>query len=58
MPGRIGENTFAVQFGRAETKHVRRRLGDTLDHDVEVHLLRDGSVRPGRRTMVVSELER
>jgi hypothetical protein len=37
---------------------VRRRVGDVLDHDVEVHLPRDGRVRPGRRTMVRSELER
>lgn len=58
MPGRISKHAFAVQLGRAETKHVRRRVGDTLDHDVEVHLLRDGRVRPGRRTMVRSELER
>src|SRR5665647_251638 len=58
MPGRISKHAFAVEFGRAKTKHVRRRVGDTLDHDVEVHLLRDGRVRPGRRTMVGSELER
>jgi hypothetical protein len=37
---------------------VRRRVGNTLDDDVEVHLLRDGRVRPGRRTMVRSELKR
>jgi hypothetical protein len=58
MPGRISKHSFAVELGRAETKHVRRRVGDALDHDVEVHLLRDGRVRPGRRTMVRSELER
>jgi hypothetical protein len=58
MPGRISKHSFAVELGRAQTKHVRRRIGDTLDHDVEVHLLRDGRVRPGRRTMVRSELER
>ena len=58
MPGRISKHAFAVEPGRAETKYVRRRVGDTLDHDVEVHLLRDGRVRPGRRTMVRSELER
>ena len=58
MPGRISKHSFAVELGRAETKHVRRRVGDTLDHDVEVHLLRDGRVRPRRRTMVRSELER
>ena len=58
MPGRISKHAFAVEFGRAKTKHVRRRVGDTLDHDVEVHLLRDGRVRPGRRTMIGGELER
>src|SRR5664280_3560647 len=58
VAGRISKHPFAVKFGCAETKHVRRRVGDTLDHDVEVHLLRDGRVRPGRRTMVGSELER
>jgi len=58
MPGRISKHSFAVELGRAQTKHVRRRVGDTLDHDVEVHLLRDGRVRPGRRAMVRSELER
>ena len=58
MPGRISKHAFAVEPGRAETKYVRRRVGDTLDHDVEVHLLRDGRVRPDRRTMVRSELER
>ena len=40
MPGRISKHAFAVESGRAETKYVRRRVGDTLDHDVEVHLLR------------------
>jgi hypothetical protein len=58
MPGRISKQAFAVWFGCAETKHVRRRVGDTLDHDVEVHLLWDGRVRPGRCAMVRSELER
>ena len=58
MPGRISKHAFAVEFGRAKTKHVRRRVSDTLDHDVEVYLLRDGRVRPGRRTMVRSELKR
>ena len=58
MPGRISKHAFAVEFGRAKTKHVRRRIGDVLDHDVEVHLLRDGRARPGRRTMARSELER
>jgi len=57
MPGWISKHSFAVEFGRAQAKHVRCRVGDTLDHDVEVHLLRDGGVRPGRRTMVRSELE-
>ena len=56
MPGRISKHSFAVELGRAQTKHVRCRVGDTFDHDVEVHLLRDGGVRPGRRTMVRSEL--
>jgi hypothetical protein len=58
MPGRISKHSFAVELGRAQTKHVRRRVGDTLDHDVEVHLPRDGRDRPGRRTIVRSELER
>ncbi len=58
MSGRISKHAFAVEFGRAEAKHVRRRVGHALDHDVEVRLLRDGSVRPGRRTMVRGELER
>ena len=57
MPGRISEDAFAVEFGRPETKHMRCRVGDTLDHDVEVHLLRDGCIRPGRQTMARSELE-
>lgn len=58
MSGRIGKGSFAVQLGRAETKHVRRRVGDTFDHDVEMYLPLDGRVRPGRRTMASSELER
>ena len=58
MPGRISKHSIAVELGRAQTEYVRRRVGDTLDHDVEVHLLRDGRVRPGRRAMVRSELER
>lgn len=58
MSGRIGKSSFAVQLGRAETKHVRRRVDDTFDHDVEMYLLLDGRVRPGRRTMARSELER
>ena len=42
MPGRVSKHVFAVEPGRAETKHIRRRVGDVLDHDVEVDLLRDG----------------
>jgi hypothetical protein len=57
MPGRISKHSFAIELGRAQSKHVRGRVGDTLNHDVEVHLLRDGPVRPDRRTMVRSELE-
>ena len=58
MPSRIRKHSFAIELGCAKTKHVGRRIGDTLDHDVEVHLLRDGPVRPGRHTMVRRELER
>ncbi len=51
-------SAFATEFRCSEANHVRRRVSDVPDHDFEVHLLGDGRVRPGRRTMVGSKLER
>lgn len=57
VSGRIGEHSVAVESHGAESKDSGPRGADVLDHDVEVHLLRDGRARPRRRTMIGGELE-
>jgi len=57
VSGGIGEHVLAVELSGAERKDTRRRHGDALHHDVEVHLLRDGRVWPGGWAMVGGELK-
>ncbi len=57
MSGGIGEHVLAVELSRAERKNARRGLGDALDHDVQVHLLRDDRAWPSGWVMIGGELK-
>ena len=54
----ISVDVITVELRRAERKDARAGGGHILDHDVEVNLLGDGGVRPGRRAVAGCELER
>lgn len=58
MPGRVSENAFAAEFGRAQAQDLGRRSDHILDHDVEMNLLWDDGAWPGRLVVVGGELER
>jgi hypothetical protein len=53
----VGIHVLAVQPGRAECQDARGGGDNVLDHDVEVELLRDSRVGPGRRPVIGSSLE-
>lgn len=57
MSGGIGEHVLAVELSGAERKDARRGLGDALDHDVQVHLLRNDRAWPGEWAMIGGELK-
>jgi hypothetical protein len=57
MTGRVRVDTLAAELGRAEGQDARARRGHVLHHDVEVHLLRPGRIRPGRRLVIGGQLE-
>jgi hypothetical protein len=45
---RVGVDVLAVEFLRAEGQDEGTGCGHVFDHDVEMELLRDGRVGPGR----------
>jgi hypothetical protein len=57
VPGRVRVDAFAVEFPRAQGQYPRACRGHVLYHHVEMHLLRPGRVRPGRRLVAGGELE-
>lgn len=57
MPRRIGEDVRTIQLARPQGQDQRLGGPHVLDHDVEVNLLRDSRIGPGRLAVVGSELE-
>jgi hypothetical protein len=57
VTGRVRVDAFAGQTRRAEGQDARARVSHVLHHDVEVHLLRHGRIRPGRRLVIRGKLE-
>ncbi len=58
MPGRISVDVLAVELHGTKRLDPLRGLGWVFDHDVQVHLLRNSRVGPGRRPVVRCQLER
>ena len=57
MPSGISEDVAVGKLPSAETEDPRRRGPDVLDHDIEVELLRDTRLGPGRRPVIGDQLE-
>src|SRR4051812_14318442 len=57
MAGRVGVDVVAAQWGRAQGCHAVVGCRQIVDHDVEVDLLGDGGVGPGRWAVVGGPLE-
>lgn len=57
MTGGVGIDVFVIEPRRTEFQGARAGRGHVLHHDVQVHLLRHGRIRPRRRPVVARELE-